>query len=87
MGLDTHMIAGSRACSTSIPAQSPDLTNQTNQHFAEALGNSSSCCSSYREVVGRRSGRAWKRHSSAPGSAPAERGHDLSTGRVVVGMH
>jgi hypothetical protein len=38
MGLDTHMIAGSRACSTSIPAQSPDLTNQTNQHFAEALG-------------------------------------------------
>jgi hypothetical protein len=24
MGLDTHMIAGSRACSTSIPAQSPD---------------------------------------------------------------
>jgi hypothetical protein len=40
MGLDTHMIAGSRACSTSIPAQSPDLTNQTNQHFAEALGQS-----------------------------------------------
>jgi hypothetical protein len=39
MGLDTHMIAGSRACSTSIPAQSPDLTNQTNQHFAEALAS------------------------------------------------
>jgi len=37
MGLDTHMIAGSRACSTSIPPTHPTITNQTNPHFAEAL--------------------------------------------------
>jgi transposase len=31
------MIAGSRACSTSTPAHSPTITNQTNQHLAKAL--------------------------------------------------
>jgi hypothetical protein len=36
MGLDTHMLAGSRACSTSTLAHSLTITNQTNQHFAEA---------------------------------------------------
>ena len=35
MGLDTHMLAGSRACSTSTLAHSLTITNQTNQHFAE----------------------------------------------------
>jgi hypothetical protein len=37
MGFDTHMIAGSRACSTSIPPTHPTISNQTNPHFAEAL--------------------------------------------------
>ena len=37
MGLDTHMLAGSRACSTSTLAHSLTITNQTNQHFAETL--------------------------------------------------
>jgi hypothetical protein len=37
MGLDTHMIAGSRACSTPIPPTHPTITNQTSPHFAEAL--------------------------------------------------
>ena len=35
MGFDTHMIAGGRACSTSIPP----TTSQTSPHFAEALSN------------------------------------------------
>jgi len=37
MGLDTHMIAGSRACSTSTRLTHPTITNQTSPHFAEAL--------------------------------------------------
>jgi hypothetical protein len=37
MGLDTHMIAGSRACSTSTRAIHPTITNQTSPHYAEAL--------------------------------------------------
>jgi len=38
MGLDTHMIAGSRACSTSTRLTHPIITNETTPHFAEALG-------------------------------------------------
>jgi hypothetical protein len=38
MGLDTHMIAGSRACSTSARLTRPTITNQSSPHFAEALG-------------------------------------------------
>jgi hypothetical protein len=37
MGFDTHMIAGGRACSTSIPPTHPTITSQTSPHFAEAL--------------------------------------------------
>jgi hypothetical protein len=37
MGLDTHMIAGSRACSTSTRPIHPTITNQTSPHYAEAL--------------------------------------------------
>ena len=37
MGLDTHMIAGSRACSTSTRTTHPNITNQPNPHNAEAL--------------------------------------------------
>jgi hypothetical protein len=37
MGLDIHMIAGSRACSTSTRPTHPNITNQTSPHFAEAL--------------------------------------------------
>jgi hypothetical protein len=37
MGLDTHMIAGSRACSTSTRTTHPNITNQSNPHYAEAL--------------------------------------------------
>jgi hypothetical protein len=37
MGLDTHMIAGSRACSTSTRLTHPTITNQTTPHFAGAL--------------------------------------------------
>ncbi len=36
MGFDTHMIAGGRACSTSIPPTRPTITSQTSPHFAEA---------------------------------------------------
>ncbi|HEX8858727.1 MAG TPA: hypothetical protein VGC06_06455 [Actinomycetes bacterium] len=39
MGFDTHMIAGGRACSTSIPPTHPTITSQTSPHFAEALGS------------------------------------------------
>jgi hypothetical protein len=39
MGLDTHMIAGSRACSTSTRLTHPTITNQTTPHFAGALPN------------------------------------------------
>jgi hypothetical protein len=38
MGFDTHMIAGSRACPSSTRLTHPTITNQTNPHFAEALG-------------------------------------------------
>jgi hypothetical protein len=38
MGLDTHMIAGSRAASSSTRLSHPTITNQTTPHFAEALG-------------------------------------------------
>jgi hypothetical protein len=38
MGLDTHMIAGCRACSTSTRPTHPTITNQSSPHFAEALG-------------------------------------------------
>ena len=38
MGFDTHMIAGSRACSTSARLILPTITSQTSPHFAEALG-------------------------------------------------
>jgi hypothetical protein len=38
MGLDTHMIAGSRACSTSTRPTNPTITNKTSQHYDEALG-------------------------------------------------
>jgi len=37
MGLDTHMIAGSRACSTSTRPTNPTITNKTSQHYDEAL--------------------------------------------------
>jgi hypothetical protein len=37
MGFDTHMIAGGRACSTSILPTRPIITSQTSPHFAEAL--------------------------------------------------
>jgi hypothetical protein len=37
MGFDTHMIAGSRACSTSTQPIHPTITSQTNPHYAEAL--------------------------------------------------
>jgi hypothetical protein len=37
MGFDTHMIAVSRACSTSTRLTHPTLTSQTSPHFAEAL--------------------------------------------------
>jgi hypothetical protein len=39
MGFDNHMIAGSRACSTSTTRPThPTITNQTSPHYAEALG-------------------------------------------------
>ena len=37
MGLDTHMIAGSRACSRPVRPTHPTITNQTSPHYAEAL--------------------------------------------------
>jgi len=37
MGLDTHMIAGRRARSTSIRSTHPTITNETSPHYAEAL--------------------------------------------------
>jgi hypothetical protein len=37
MGLDTHMIAGRRACSASIRSTHPTITNETSPHYAEAL--------------------------------------------------
>jgi hypothetical protein len=37
MGFDTHMIAGSRACSTSTRPTHPTITNETSPHYAEAL--------------------------------------------------
>jgi hypothetical protein len=37
MGLDTHMITGSRACSTSTRPTHPTVTNETSPHYAEAL--------------------------------------------------
>jgi hypothetical protein len=36
MGFDTHMIAGSRACSTSTRLTHPTITNETTPHFAGA---------------------------------------------------
>jgi hypothetical protein len=39
MGFDTHMIAGSRACSTSTRLTHSTITNQTSPHFAEALAS------------------------------------------------
>jgi hypothetical protein len=36
MGVDTHMIAGSRACLT-FTQTDPHLTTQTTPHYAEAL--------------------------------------------------
>ena len=33
MGFDTHMIAGGRACPTSIPPTHPTITSQTSPHF------------------------------------------------------
>ena len=39
MGFDTHMIAGSRACSTSTQPIRPTITSQTSPHYAEALGH------------------------------------------------
>ena len=37
MGLDTHMTAGSRACTTSTRLTHPIITNETTPHFAETL--------------------------------------------------
>jgi hypothetical protein len=37
MGLDTHMIAGSRACSISIRLTHSTITSQSSPHYAEAL--------------------------------------------------
>jgi len=37
IGLDTHMIAGSRACSTSTRPTNPTITNKTSPHYDEAL--------------------------------------------------
>jgi hypothetical protein len=48
MGLDTHMIAGSRACSTSTRPTNPTITNKTSPHYDEALaelGSLPPCCS------------------------------------------
>jgi hypothetical protein len=36
-GFDTHMIVGSRACSTSTRPILPTITSQTSPHYAEAL--------------------------------------------------
>ena len=38
MGLDTHMIAGGRACSTSTQPTHPTITNETSPHYDETLG-------------------------------------------------
>jgi hypothetical protein len=35
MGFDTHMIAGSRACSTITRPTRPNITNQTSPYYAE----------------------------------------------------
>ena len=43
MGFDTHMIAGSRACSTSTVPLTPTTTNQSSPHFAEALVSTRGC--------------------------------------------
>ena len=43
MGLDTHMIAGSRACSTSTRPTNPTITNKTSQHYDEALPKLPGC--------------------------------------------
>jgi hypothetical protein len=43
MGLDTHMIAGSRAASSSTRLSHPTITNQTTPHFAEALPLAARC--------------------------------------------
>ena len=60
MGLDTHMLAGSRACSTSTLAHSLTITNQTNQHFAETLPQCRRSCAAAR--------------AGSPGSADAKPG-------------
>jgi hypothetical protein len=39
MGFDTHMIAGSRACSTSTRTTHPNIANQSSPDYAEALLN------------------------------------------------
>ena len=39
MGFDNRMIAGSRACSTFSPADSPDQHQPVKPHYAEALGS------------------------------------------------
>jgi hypothetical protein len=51
MGFDTHMIAGSRARSTSTRPILPITPSQTSRHYAEALGfpparSSNSVCTS-----------------------------------------
>jgi hypothetical protein len=57
MGFDTHMIAGSRACSTSTRLTHSTITNQTSPHFAEALGRTLTCAPARPLSGGRRRGR------------------------------
>jgi len=37
MGLDTHMIAGRRACSRPARPTQPNITNRSNPHYDETL--------------------------------------------------
>jgi len=39
MGLDTHMIAGRRACSRPARPTQPNITNRSNPHYDETLGD------------------------------------------------
>jgi hypothetical protein len=38
MGLDTHMIAGGRACAIATRPTHPIITNHSSPHFDETLG-------------------------------------------------
>ena len=73
MGFDTHMIAGSRACSTCTRPILPTLTSQTSPHYAEALR--------YTLPADQAGGRVlvllemlWLGHAATPRQPPAPRG-------------